>query len=80
MLMLCKLNDEQTIFCNQTASGDVLRLAILTGGRLGLAVRHGPKLGFPPPFASNPGLKLSGIVTTVIRDTDGCGMYAKGNV
>lgn len=72
--------DEQTLFCCQTTGCDVLRFPILPGGRLGKAVRHGPRLGFIPPFAPNSDLKLPSFITTFLGYTDGCGMDAEGNV
>ena len=72
--------DERTLFCCQTTGADVLRFSILPGGRLGTGERYGPRLGFIPPFAPNPNLRLPGLITRFLGYTDGCGMDAEGNL
>ena len=72
--------DERTLFCCQTTGADVLRFPILPDGQLGKGERYGPRLGFIPPFAPNPKLRLPGFITRFLGYTDGCGMDAEGNL
>ncbi|MFI4965603.1 MAG: SMP-30/gluconolactonase/LRE family protein, partial [Caulobacterales bacterium] len=65
---------EGFLYCAQTSGADVLRFAILPGGRLGPGERYGPVLGLlrqpgqPAPDADDLGY------------TDGVGMDADGNL
>ncbi len=65
--------DEAFLFCAQTSGADVVRFAILSGGRLGPAHRYGPLLGhLNTPDTQYPAQTLG--------YTDGVGMDAEGNV
>jgi gluconolactonase len=66
--------DQAFLYCAQTSGADVLRFAILPGGRLGPGERHGPVLGL---------LQQSGEPTpdhNSLGYTDGVGMDAEGNL
>ncbi len=64
--------DEAFLYCAQTTGADVMRFAILPGGKLGPGERYGPVLG-----------KINGPGTQHPMDelgyTDGCGIDAEGN-
>lgn len=65
--------DEAFLFCAQTSGADVVRLAILPGGRLGPAERYGPALGnLNTPERQHP--------METLGYTDGVGMDAEGNL
>jgi gluconolactonase len=65
--------DESFLYCAQTTGCDVVRFAILPGGRLGPGERYGPVLGkINTPDRQYPMDELG--------YTDGVGMDAEGNV
>lgn len=66
--------DDAFLFCAQTSGADVMRFAILPGGKLGPGERYGPVLGQ---------LQLAGGAQVAMGDlgyTDGVGMDAEGNL
>lgn len=66
--------DEAFLFCAQTSGADVIRFAVLLGGKLGPGERYGPMLGK---------LQQAGGAQVAMRDlgyTDGVGMDAEGNL
>jgi gluconolactonase len=66
--------DEAFLFCAQTSGADVMRFAILPGGKLGAGERYGPQLGK---------LQEPGGASVPMQDlgyTDGVGMDAEGNL
>jgi gluconolactonase len=65
--------DEGFLFCAQTSGADVMRFAILPGGRLGPGERYGPVLG----KINTPGTQYP---MGELGYTDGVGMDADGNV
>jgi gluconolactonase len=67
-------DDDRFLYCAQTTGADVLRFAILAGGRLGLAERYGPVLG----ALTQPGQPAPDPAT--LGYTDGIGFDAEGNL
>lgn len=66
--------DEAFLFCAQTSGADVMRFAVLPGGKLGAGERYGPQLGK---------LQEPGGASVPMQDlgyTDGVGMDAEGNL
>ncbi|RYG03952.1 MAG: SMP-30/gluconolactonase/LRE family protein [Caulobacteraceae bacterium] len=66
--------DDAFLFCAQTSGADVMRFAILPGGKLGPGERYGPVLGQ---------LQQAGGAQVAMGDlgyTDGVGMDAEGNL
>lgn len=66
--------DEAFLFCAQTSGADVMRFAVLPGGKLGPGERYGPLLGK---------LQEAGGAQVAMADlgyTDGVGMDAEGNL
>lgn len=66
--------DEAFLFCAQTSGADVIRFAVLPGGKLGPGERYGPVLGK---------LQQAGGAQVAMADlgyTDGVGMDAEGNL
>ena len=66
--------DEAFLFCAQTSGADVMRFAVLPGGKLGRGERYGPVLGK---------LQEAGGAQVAMQDlgyTDGVGMDAEGNL
>ena len=66
--------DEAFLFCAQTSGADVMRFAVLPGGKLGPGERYGPALGK---------LQEAGGAQVAMHDlgyTDGVGMDAEGNL
>jgi len=72
--------DEKWMYVTQTSCGDVLRMPVLPGGRLGPAEPYGPRLGFVLRFKINPKLKLPGFITRHLGYTDGIAFDAEGNL
>ncbi|KRB52138.1 SMP-30/gluconolactonase/LRE family protein [Phenylobacterium sp. Root700] len=66
--------DEAFLFCAQTSGADVMRFAVLPGGKLGPGERYGPVLGK---------LQEAGGAQVAMADlgyTDGVGLDAEGNL
>jgi len=66
--------DEAFLFCAQTSGADVMRFAVLPGGKLGPGERYGPLLGK---------LQEAGGAQVAMADlgyTDGVGMDVEGNL
>ncbi len=66
--------DEVFLFCAQTSGADVMRFAVLPGGKLGPGERYGPMLGK---------LQEAGGAQVAMADlgyTDGVGLDAEGNL
>ncbi|MBT9471297.1 MAG: SMP-30/gluconolactonase/LRE family protein [Pseudomonadota bacterium] len=66
--------DEAFLFCAQTSGADVMRFAVLPGGKLGPGERYGPMLGK---------LQEAGGAQVAMADlgyTDGVGLDAEGNL
>ena len=72
--------DEAHLYVTQTSNGDVLRLPVLAGARLGAAERYGPRLGIVAGMKLNPGLKLPSFITRYLGYTDGIAFDADGNL
>ena len=72
--------DETYLYVTQTSAGDVLRLPILPGARLGAPERYGPRLGFVAGMKLNPKLKLPSFLTRLLGYTDGIAFDAEGNL
>ena len=66
--------DEAFLFCAQTSGADVMRFAILPGGKLGPGERYGPALG----TLQEPG--GAQVAMAELGYTDGVGMDAEGNL
>ena len=66
--------DEAFLFCAQTSGADVMRFAILPGGKLGPGERYGPALG----KLQEPG--GAQVAMAELGYTDGVGMDAEGNL
>ena len=66
--------DEAFLFCAQTSGADVMRFAILPGGKLGPGERYGPALG----KLQEPG--GAQVAMAELGYTDGVGMDAAGNL
>ena len=71
---------EQYLYVTQTSNGDVLRLPILPGAKLGAPERYGPRLGFVAGMKLNPDLKLPSFITRHLGYTDGIGFDVEGNL
>lgn len=72
--------DEQYLYCTQTSNGDVLRLPVLPGAKLGPAERYGPRLGWVLGMKVNPELKFPGWITRHLGYTDGVAFDAENNL
>jgi len=67
-------DDDRFVYCAQTTGADVLRFAVLPGGRLAAGERYGPVLG----ALQTPGAPAADPNT--LGYTDGVGFYADGNL
>ena len=67
-------DDDRFLYCAQTTGADVLRFAVLPGGKLGPAERYGPVLG----ALTQPGQPAPDPAT--LGYTDGIGFDVEGNL
>ncbi len=67
--------NEGVLYCAQTSGADVMRFAVLPGGRLGGGERYGPMLGKLMPASGEPQPDPGDL-----GYTDGVGLDAEGNL